>query len=250
MGFDNSAKRHIPSARRRMIRRHAFTLIELLVVIAVIAVLAGLLLPVLSRAKAKGEQAECLGNLRQIGMATALYIDDNDQRFPDRRDLKRSLPGGWKPWSSWPASDPRAGWAAIVLSNYVGGADVWSCSSSRRAPFNNLVQIAQRTSSASNAPVTRYWMWRFDRADDPVPLDNFWSKSASQVVADLKTAKNPTTGIPGGAADVELAVDSYFPDTIPAVDAALKGRSVHAGGRNRLFLDGHAGFLKDTRTPR
>ena len=250
MGFDKSARLPIASILRRMTRRHAFTLVELLVVIAAIAILAGLLLPVLSRAKSKGEQAECLGNLRQIGMATTLYLDDNDQRFADRRDLKRSLPGGWKPWSSWPASDPRAGWAAIVLSNYVGGADVWSCSGSRRAPFADLVQIVQRTSAASNATVTRYWMWRFDRADDPVPLDNFWSKSASQAVADLRAAKNPAAGIPGGTADVELAVDGYFPDTIPAVDAALKGRSVHAGGRNRLFLDGHAGFLKDARTPR
>lgn len=228
----------------------AFTLVELLVVIAIIALLAGMLLPALARAKQKGHQAECLGNLRQVGLAISMYVDDNSQRFPDRRDLKTALPGGWRPWSSWPASDPRVGWAAVVLSDYVGNSDVWSCAASRRPPFSELVQLSQRTSASSNAMVTRYWMWRFDRPDDPVPGDNFWGKAEDQVVADLQAANNPATGIPAGAADVELAVDGYFPGTIPSVDAFLRGRSVHPGGRNRLFLDGHVAFLRDARTPR
>ena len=83
-----------------------------------------------------------------------------------------------------------------------------------------------------------------------MPLDNFWGKTEEQVVQDLKLANNPAAGIPAGPVDVELAVDGYFPNTIPAVDPALRGRSVHPGGRNRLFLDGHGAFLRDGRTPR
>ena len=234
---------------RRTNASSAFTLIELLVVIAIIAILAALLLPALSRAKQKSQRTACLSNLKQIGFAFTFYLDDHADHFMDRRDLKTTLPGGYKPWATWPASDPRAGWAVSVLKDYGANYAVWACPAAQNTVAGTAPQTTQATSTLSNAPVSRYWAWRFDRPDDPVGLEDFWGKSTAQAVSDLTLANDPTVGTITGPVDIEVVVDAYFPATVPTVPAELKGRAVHPGGRNRLFMDGHTVFFRDKRTP-
>ena len=90
-----------------MKKKNGFTLIELLVVIAIIAILASMLLPALSTARAKGRSIHCINNLKQLGLGMIQYCGDNDSFCPNPLDPS----AGFYTYRSW----------VIQISPYVGG---------------------------------------------------------------------------------------------------------------------------------
>ena len=108
-------------------RGGAFTLIELLVVVAIIAVLAALLLPALSRAKEKARHIACISNLKQLTLAWLVYIDEFDDTLPrNEATFTASLPGSWVLGSA-PNDVDTKNIEAGTLFPYVKSTAVYRC---------------------------------------------------------------------------------------------------------------------------
>jgi len=130
----------------------AFTLIELLVVIAIIAILAGMLLPALAKAKQKGQQASCFSNMKQLTLGFVMYTDDNDSVFP-AGGSQNALGAQLEDWLYW---------QAIATPGNVAGSPLRDITQSRIAPYVGGFAPTIRTNGSSvlRCPGDKWWSLR------------------------------------------------------------------------------------------
>ena len=228
-------------ARRTLARPAAFTLVELLVVIGIIALLIAILMPALSNARRGATRLQCSSNMRQIGLALQMYVNEFNGKYPNRRAVSAEYPSG----------TDRLSWRTLIHP-YMGTKEVLECPDN---PDRDKPSADDDEPTAFNISYACNFNWGANTNTDPNPLAAIGKGVfGNQLSPGVKAVQ--VRGASETIAVVEVHGVPFTNFVVDFVGGAYQGYKYyegtlftgHKGASNYLFCDGHVEALTPLQT--